>query len=249
MIFHFTRTSNGDMRGESEPAPTDDADGPNTRSNDDELEDWMVDMSAVDITTTDVRRLSFYPIEQLLFCKERARLLMLVKQSLAESKLGKGVAETVSVIQGTEPILISGEYYHRLQCEIIDATHHWDARGEGLGVSLKQFESDFTHRRCGFGVQFVGSETKLHFNWQDIVDDGCLLKYFGPLLLFTCSFDTVFHRVNNKSTFCHRFKCFYDEFQEDVVSCLAIYNAYINRRLTSTEEKLATAQAKTKMFN
>ena len=75
----------------------------------------MVDMSAVDLTTTDVRRLSFYPIEQLLLCKERARLLMLVKQSSAESKLGKGVAKTVSGIQDTEPILISGEYYHRLQ--------------------------------------------------------------------------------------------------------------------------------------
>ena len=116
-------------------------------------------------------------------------------------------------------------------------------------MSLKQFESDFTHRRCGFGVQFVGSETKLHFNWQDIVDDGCLLKFFGPPLSFARSFDTVFHRVNNKSTLYHRFKCFYDEFEGDVVSCLAIYNAYINRRLASTEKKLATAQAKTKMFN
>ena len=152
MVFHFTRTSNGDMRGESEPAPTDDADGPNTRSNDNEFEDWMVDMSAVNLTTTGMRRLSFYPIKQLLLCKERAWLLMLVKQSSAESKLGKGVAKTVSGIQGTEPILISGEYYHRLQCEIIDAAHHREARGEGLGVSLKQFESDFTHRRCGFGV-------------------------------------------------------------------------------------------------
>jgi len=249
MVFHYTRTSNGDMRGKSKPAPTDDANGPNIQSNDDELEDWMVDMSAVDLTTTDVRRLSFYPIEQLLLCKERARLLMLLKQSSAESKLRKEVAETVSGIQGTELILISGEYYHRLQYEIIDATHHWDARGEGLGVSLKQFESDFTHRCCGFGVQFAGSETKLHFNWQDIVDDGCLLKFFGPPLSFARSFNTVFHRVNNKLTLYHRFKCFYDEFEEDVVSCLAIYNAYINRCLASTEEKLATAQAKTKMFN
>lgn len=126
MIYHFTRTSNIDRRGEHQEINNDEYDGPNTRSNVEEMEDWMVDTSAVDLTTTNVRRLSIYPIEQLLLCGERSRLLMVIKQSEADALLGKGTAEKVQATQGSEPIIISGEYYHRLKCTIIGAADHRD---------------------------------------------------------------------------------------------------------------------------
>jgi len=132
MIYHFTWTSNVDRRGEHEETNNNKNDGPNTRLNVEEMDDWMVDTSAVDLTTTNVRRLSMYPIEQLLLCGERARLLMVIKQSAADALLGKGTAAKVEATQGSEPIIISGEYYHRLKCMIIGAADHRDARGEGV---------------------------------------------------------------------------------------------------------------------
>ena len=183
MIYHFTRTSNMDRRGEAQETPThnseDNSDGPNTRSSVEELEDWMVDTSAVDLTTTNVRRLSIYPIEQLLLCGERQRLLMVVKQSAADHLLGKGTAKKVVATQGTKPIIISGEYYHRIQCTITGAADHRDARGEGGGAfSQDRFESDFVHKRCGFQLEFDRCNTKQAFTWQDVVDLAPLLKFF-----------------------------------------------------------------------
>ena len=54
--------------------------GPRTRSTVEEEDgEWVVDTSAVDLNVTDTRRLSLYPIEQLLLCKAKTRLLILVK--------------------------------------------------------------------------------------------------------------------------------------------------------------------------
>ena len=51
-------------------------------SNVEDFDDWIVDTAAAELTTNDRRRLSIYPLEQLLLCKERTKLLILVKEVL-----------------------------------------------------------------------------------------------------------------------------------------------------------------------
>ena len=93
-IFHqFTKTSN---RGETSfvDSVVDMGDGPVTRSSVEDEEDWVIDQSAMDVTTTDTRRLSLYCFEQLLMCRERDKFLILVRVS-SDKKLFKGGAPIV----------------------------------------------------------------------------------------------------------------------------------------------------------
>jgi len=53
--------------------------GPVTRSSMEELDDWMVDTSAVEVSTTETRRLSVYPLEQLIRSDEKKDLLLMFK--------------------------------------------------------------------------------------------------------------------------------------------------------------------------
>ena len=39
----------------------------------------MVDTSAVDLTTTNLRRLSLYPLKEIFFCEEKMKLLLMIK--------------------------------------------------------------------------------------------------------------------------------------------------------------------------
>ena len=51
--------------------------GPATQYSVEEIDDWIVDVSAVKPKTTQTRHLSIYPIEQFLRCSERMQLFLL----------------------------------------------------------------------------------------------------------------------------------------------------------------------------
>ena len=156
-IFHqFTKTSN---RGETSfvDSVVDMGDGPVTRSSVEDEEDWVIDQSAMDVTTTDTRRLSLYCFEQLLMCRERDKFLILVRVS-SDKKLFKGGAQTIASVQGTTTLTISGVEYYRRKATISDATHNANARGEGLPYSESDFQRDFNKKDGEFEVRFDGTD-------------------------------------------------------------------------------------------
>ena len=68
MINHFHHDSGG-------PVIESFKDGPTTRSSVEEVNDWVIDEDAYNLTTTDHRRLSRYPLEQLLISERNTKLL------------------------------------------------------------------------------------------------------------------------------------------------------------------------------
>ena len=75
MIWHFNQGSNVTNRHEAaRDEETTTPVGMVTRSNVEDFDDWMVDTAAAELTTNDTRRLSIFPLEQLLLCKERTKL-------------------------------------------------------------------------------------------------------------------------------------------------------------------------------
>ena len=81
--------------------------GPVTRSSVEELDDWMVDTSAVEVSTTETRRLSVYPLEQLIRCDKKKDLLLLVAEQKDEQILG-GLAKSIDLVQNNTWVTISG---------------------------------------------------------------------------------------------------------------------------------------------
>ena len=61
---------------------------PNTRSNTDDVDDWMIDTSAVNLTTTNLRRLTLYSLEQIFLCEEKTKLLLMIKVEDDDRLLG-----------------------------------------------------------------------------------------------------------------------------------------------------------------
>ena len=61
--------------------------------------------------------------------------------------------------------------------------------------------------------------------------------FFVPLLQ-NHSFDSIFKTADNLSSIRHHFLCYYDEFEGDVVACLAFYNVYLHRQATVLAEQI-----------
>ena len=61
----------GDVRGKH--------DCPITRSNAEEVDDWMVDTFTVNLTTTNLRGVTLYPLEQIFMCAEKEKFLLMIK--------------------------------------------------------------------------------------------------------------------------------------------------------------------------
>ena len=70
MINYFHRDIGGPVKESFK-------DGPTTRSSVEEVDDWVIDEDAYNLTTTYHRRLSCYPLEQLLISERNTKLLLL----------------------------------------------------------------------------------------------------------------------------------------------------------------------------
>ena len=126
MMYNFSKTFNNDRRGDIngyDLVEEEEGDGPRTRSMAQVDDDWMIDTSAVDVTTNDTRRLQLYPAEQLILCKENTKLLILVKVSDVE--LFSENATRICESQGTGEIVISGERYYCLRATLEDDRVNW----------------------------------------------------------------------------------------------------------------------------
>ncbi len=137
MMNHFHRDVRGGGRADDSCART-------TRSSAEEMDDWVVDSDAVNITVCDHRRLSRYSIEQLMMSREKTRLLVLVRADEdddAFSAMGKLVNE----VQKNEIASIGGRKYIRLKCTITNANSNVAAMtGEAsTGYTPKMFQDDY----------------------------------------------------------------------------------------------------------
>ena len=63
-------------------------------------------------------------------------------------------------------------------------------------------------------------------------------KFFGPPLSQSQAMDSIFDSVKSNNTLYHRFKCYYDEFEGDVNACVALYNAYLHRKLILVSKQM-----------
>ena len=200
----------------------------------------MVDTSAVEVSTTETRRLSVYPLEQLIRCDEKKDLLLLVAEQKDEQILG-GLAKSIDLIQNNTRVIISGRKFYAIKCTIIEAGDHLDVRHMGIlgaGYSDATFKKNFDTKRGGFRVNFDGTEINKHFNWRDVVEDSYSIKFFGSPLSMTRNFDKCYRGCTNQSTLYHRFSSLFEEFEGDVNSCQAILNSYLSQRIAILEKKV-----------
>ena len=246
MMYNFAKTHNTDRRGDINGYGVieDVADkwGPVTRSRVSPSNDWVVDTSAADVTTDDTRRLQLYPIEQLMTSRENTKLLILVK--VTDEELFGSDVHLIASGQGTEEMVISGERFYRLRATVKDDRYNILARGEGLRYSQSAFEKDFYSRKGNFSVVFDETTRTRRFNWREVVEKSSSIKFFGPPLSMTRSFDGIFAGASSDNTLFHRFISFYKEFEGDVQSCLSLYNSYTSRRMNQLEIRMKREQNK-----
>ena len=228
-------------------------DGPALRSSThDDDDDWLIDDDAVDVSTTNHRRLSRYPIEQLLVSPEKSKLLLLVNVKDDDLVFG-GNANKINLIQQNHIATIGGKRFIPLKCVLSGAACNLCATGGTAGglYTEKRFINDWKTRKGDFQVSFPGTEKVHTFNWREIVEGPSTFMFFGAPLTMTRSFDSIFQRCTEEATLHHRFINHYDEFEGDVISCLSLYNSYLHRRLSvaCADEKKAVAKVTKKIYD
>jgi len=153
ILYHFTQQTNADV-GPVQDDVHGERDHPNTPSNADNQDDWMVDTSAVYLTTTNPRQLTLYPLEQIFLCAEKTKLLLMIKVE-DDDRLLRGKGQEVQAVQGTETRFILRLNYFALKFTLCDTRNHVDVRGKGTSkYTNEHFEKDFDKRRGDFKISF-----------------------------------------------------------------------------------------------
>ena len=228
----------------------DDVVGPKLRSSTEDIDDWVVDSTGINIETTNQRRLSRYCMEQLWVTEHRTKLLVLINVA-DDLELYGGIGAAVDKVQRIDRANISGREYYRLKCTVTSSTRDKLVFGEQAGIySREQFERDVGESRNGdFGVSFDGTEEKMLFNWYGIITEPRSLMFFGAPLTQSRAFDSLWRTVKSNDTLFARFSCMFDEFEGDVEACQALYNSYLFRRMAIAEHKLKVKEEKERQYN
>ena len=126
---------------------------------------------------------------------------------------------------------ISRRLYYRLKCTAIESNKSNIINGVTNGMySESKFKEDFKTRNGGFQIKSDGVDKSRHFNWRDVIDHLSSFMFFGTPLSQICSFNSIFHSVNNLSTIYRRFMSYYLEFKGDFTSFVALNNAYLHQK-------------------
>ena len=148
-----------------------------------------------------------------------------------DHNLFDGLAAKVENEQQLERASISGKTFIRLKCTVIESNKNDIVHGVlNRTYSETKFKDDYKNRNGGFRIKFDGVAKSRHFNWKDVIEHPSSFMFFGTPLSQTRSFDSIFHSMNSLSTIYHRFMSYYPEFEGDVTSCVALYNAYLHRK-------------------
>ena len=231
--------------------PSTDSTGPVTRSTVDADDKWMLDEEAFTMETTERRRLSRVPLEHVCIAEEKTKLLLLVSVD-ADSKVLKGKASNIELLQGHDLTRISGREYYTLQCEIADSRyrHNLLTGVEDKLYSEEAFKIDFKTGMGGLQLKFLHTDIRHALTWKEIQSNPLSIMFFGQPTCTTRAFDGIFRCCTNPSTLHHRYISFYDEFEGDITACLALENAYLHARRKADAKTMQRMSAKSvsKMF-
>ena len=87
----------------------------------------------------------------------------------------------------------------------------------------------------------------LTLDWRDIVENPSSFMFFGAPLSSNRAFDSIFKKLSTASTMHRRFLGHYAEHEGDVVSCLALLDAYTFRRLAVLQKATVKQSADAKV--
>ena len=240
VLWHFSRVGKTKTK-----QSLDERNGPVTRSSLSDAVDWSVDLDAVDCAVTEQRRLSRYAFEHLVTLPANTVMVLFVRNHEANSRLTKAL--TVETLVGKDRTTISGREYIRLKVALNDVRDNNLLTGKsvvGGAYSNERFMNDFKHGRCGFSVSFVGTDETTSFTWKEVIALPTEFMFFGAPLNVTRSFDEAMKSIKSLDTLHHRFVAFFDHFEGDVESCLALINSYLARRGEILTSKAAAAERK-----
>ena len=115
--------------------------------------------------------------------------------------------------------------------------------------SQASFEENFWNKNGGFHFKFDRFEEDnegKHINWLSLVDSPSTFMFFVVPLSTVRHFDAIFNNLNNDDKLHHRFIKHFSEFAGDVVSCSALYNAYLLRENAILQRLLESSDKKVK---
>ena len=214
-----------------------------------EIEDWVVDSDSYDMKRTDQRYLSRHPIEQLWVSPNKTKLLLLVNINDDATIFG-GKGNKINSMQNIDQCTIAGKQYYRLKCTIEEGNYDMLDNGPKTKMySEARFKYDFKYRRGGIQVQFDGTTETHSFLWNDIIDYPSTFMFFGAPLTQSRAFDTIFHTSERLDTLHHRFMTYYKEFEGDIQSCYALYNAYLHKRAFVFAKQVGKLQRQQKDYD
>ena len=245
VLWHFSRVGKTKTKGSGE-----EQNGPVTRSSLPDINDWAVDMDAVDCAVTDQRRLSRYAFEHIVTLPTKTIMVLFVRNDESNSRLSKALR--VESIVGRDRTTISGREYLRLRIALNDVHENQLLTGNsvvGGAYSEERFMSDFKHGMCGFSVSFVGTDETTSFTWKEVIAQPTDFMFYGAPLNVTRSFDEAMKNLSSLDTLHHRFVAFYDHFEGDVEACLALINSYLARRCDILTSKAAAWARKADSFD
>ena len=141
--------------------------------------DWLIDNDAVDVSTMNHRRLSCYPIEQLLLSPEKSKLLFLVNVKDDDAAFGEN-AKQINQIQQNPTTTIGGKRFIPLKCVLSGAACNLRAQcGTAGGLyTANRFSDNWKSRKGDFRVSFPGTEAVHTFNWREIIEEPATLMFF-----------------------------------------------------------------------
>ena len=230
--------------------PSTDSTGPVTRSTVDADDKWMLDEEAFTMETTERRRLSRVPLEHVCIAEEKTKLLLLVSVD-ADSKVLKGKASKIELLQGHDLTRISGREYYTLQCEIADSRyrHNLLTGVEDKLYSEEAFKIDFKTGMGGLQLKFLHTDIRHALTWKEIQSNPLSIMFFGQPTCTTRAFDGIFRCCTNPSTLHHRYISFYNEFEGDITACLALENAYLHARRKADAKTMQRMSAKSVSYD